>query len=455
MGRLRTTLKWGSLSIVILLLVLVAAWAVSRAMYPTEAQREAIAEMEQLPEYTGKNAFALLWTLDHDVPEDELEAVMAEDVQRFLEKPAIPNPDDDSPWGIESAAEEYPDLSPGAEDRNLFCNAREKDCLARVHAELDAYNALIDRNQALLNRVESLKDYEYVHSEFPYRIGTPLPAYQSASLLRTRHAVQFANGQEREAIAAICRDILTWRRLSAHSDTLITRLMGVATSSRDNGHMLANMLARLPVDMPLPEPCDEALAPPTLVDVSICNAMRGEFGLSAHAAREMQATSDEASFLGRFLSSLLFDVEATVGMSAEAFRSTCSEAEAEKLRTDQRITAESAHKGMWRFACVGNFAGCITNSLAWPAYIDYHHRLQDHGTRLRVLGTLAWMRRHAGDGRSPSELLAARPDAFKSPARDIEFGPEGRTLRVPLYATARNEYWSIPLPSALHKATDS
>jgi len=131
------------------------------------------------------------------------------------------------------------------------------------------------------------------------------------------------------------------------------------------------------------------------------------------------------------------------------YRSFCSSPERERLRADRRELPAPEHQGMLRLACVGNPAGCMMNSLAWSSYGSYRHRLQDYGAKLRVLGTLAWMRRNAGDGRTSSELLAARPNELKSPARDIEFGPDGRTLRVPLYETARGKHWSVPLPPAL------
>lgn len=85
-----------------------------------------------------------------------------------------------------------------------------------------------------------------------------------------------------------------------------------------------------------------------------------------------------------------------------------------------------------------------------PIYSSYRHRLQDYDAKLRVLGTLAWMRSDVTEEASSAELLATRPDEFKSPARDIGFGPDGRTLQVTLYDERRGEYWSVPLPPALY-----
>lgn len=454
MGRLRKSLKIGFVSVLSILALLTAAWAVSRAVYPTEAQREAIAEMERLPDYEGRNAFALLWTLDRDVPEDELDDVMAQDVRGLSQKAPWPNIDSGDTWEFESVAQEYPDLNPSDEDRQLFCRAREGSCLAQVREDLDAYLALIDRNRKLLDRIEALHDYDYIRSEFPPRVDAPIPAYQHVFHPRTRHAVAFASGRPWEAVGATCREIATWRRLGARSDNLIARLIGVASVTDHNGQALANMLSELPVDRPLPEPCAKALAAPTIDEISLCNAMRGEFITIAHSTRNIPEVVHQGGYLEELAGDMFFDAEATVGMSAENYRSVCSESERERLQADRRALPEPPHQGMLHFACLGNPIGCILGSIAWPSYAGYRHRLQDYGARLRVLGTLAWMRRHAGDGRGPSELLAARPGELKSPARDIAFGPDGRTLRVPLYATDQGEYWSAPLPPALHSARE-
>ncbi|NBB93529.1 MAG: hypothetical protein GVY32_10225 [Gammaproteobacteria bacterium] len=452
MNRLRTIGKWSFLSALFVLVVIASAWAVSRAMYPTEAQREAVAELESQPDFRGENAFALLWTLERDVPDDALEDVMAEDVRQFSAKPPLPDIEAGESWGVESAAVAYPDLEPSREDSGLFCTSRNEDCLERVRNDLEGYTALINRNRALLERVEKLHDYDFVRSEFPYRINTPQPAFTPVFLLRTRHAVRFASGRSHEAIEDTCREMATWRRLGARSDNLITRLIGAAAVTDQSGFMLANMLAERPVDETLPEACDEALAPPDIEDLSMCNAMRGEFGMGANSTRNLEYpdTRDGMTWLDRALLPMFFDAEATVGLIAEGVHSLCGQAERERLLADQRAMPEPQRPGMLRFPCIGNPIGCMMNSLGWPAYADYRRRLQDYGAKLRVLGTLAWMRRHAGNGHSPAEMLAARPDDLKSPQRDITFGPDGRSLRSPLYFTKRGEHWSIPLPPELH-----
>lgn len=450
MGGFKQFLKWSFIATMILLAVFIVAWMISRAMYPTDAQRDAMAEMEQPADADGRNAYALLWTLDRDVPEPQLDAVMSEDVRRYSERPPLRESKEGEIRTIESAAEGYPDLGPSPADQAMFCASRNEDCLARVREDLDAYVALIQRNRKLLDRVERLNEYDHVRTLLPFRMDTPLPSHQAAAYLRTRHAVRFAQGQTQEALADTCRRIATWRRLGANADTLITRLVGAAFATRLYGETLANMLSELPIDEPLPNACSAALAPPTVEDVSICTAVRGEYSMMASAVREFPPSGEHGGFMDRLAWSLMFDEDTTLAMSAEGLRSLCGEAEQERLRDDRGELPDLQYESMWRFECLGNFIGCTMNAMGWPGYDDYRLRLQDYGMQLRALGTLAWMRRNHDEAQSPRQLLTARPDDLKSPERDLSFGPEGGTLRVPLYDTTRGDYWSIPLPPALH-----
>lgn len=451
MGALQKTLKWGFLFILALLVLLIAAWAISRAMYPSKTQREAIAVMEQPLGYAGDNAFPLLWTIDHDVPAGKIDSVMASDAEWLARLPLFPDAGDEQAWQFESAASDYPGLSPSPADRSLFCTTGNESCLDRVRGDLEAYTALIDRHEKLLDRIERLHEFDYVQSDFPYRPAAPIPAYQNVFLPRTRHAVRFVEGQTRQALAATCRDITTWRRLGANTDRLITRMIGIANATDQNGYMLASMLAEIPADQPLPEPCDQALAPPEVNELSICSALHGEFDLNVTVMRHLPEFAANNGPFEALIWAALYDAETTLGMIAHSLQPMCSQAERERLRADQRpASPATAPARRSHFACLGNPIGCMLDSISAPAFISYQQRLQDYGAKLRVLGTLAWMRHHADDGLSPAELLAARPDEFTSPQRDIEFGPDGKTLRVPLYDTSQSEYWSIPLPSALH-----
>jgi hypothetical protein len=312
---------------------------------------------------------------------------------------------------------------------------------------------MIERNRAMLDRVERIQEYDYIRSAFQPRQTAPFPSYQNVGYLRTRYAVEFASGNEREAIASVCRQIQTWRQLSARADILIDRSIGMAYSAEHNGRLLAQMLTEWPVDEPLPAPCGSALSPPELADVSICNAMRGEFQRMAFFNRNLHEHNE--GVVGDLLLTFLIDAEASIGRHAQALGQSCDASTNERLLAD-RPAPEAEPPSVMRFACLGNLSGCISSALSAPALTAYEDATLDHGARLRVLATLARMRERAGDERSPEQLLEARPEAMKSPEREITFGPEGQTLQVGLYRTAYRDgspvdHWSIPLPPALYR----
>ncbi|MEE4174171.1 MAG: hypothetical protein V2I57_07965 [Xanthomonadales bacterium] len=455
MSLLKTILKRLFQGTLLVLLLLASLWGISRALYPTDAQREAVAELERWPEYPGDNAFPLLWTLDRDVPDEELARVLAEDVRTVTRQQAealatgeLPGAfafDEDLP----SAAYAYPTLRPDDADRELFCGGLEADCLQRVRDDLEAYAALVQRHARLLDRVERLQEFDYVRSAFPPHLSSPWPRYDLARLTQTRNAVHFAQGRTSEAVAATCRDLLTWRRLGARSDGLIPRMFGITIAGRDGGQLLASMLAELPVDEPLPAPCGEALALPTEEELSLCNAMRGEFALHAELARTGYAEPDR-SLLDQWTWWLLVDPEASMGKRAEGWLTLCPAPESDEALERRLETLRNKHQSVGRLECVGNLFTCSLDALSILPYSDYMQRVQDHGARLRALATLAWMRSEAGDGRTPAERLAARPAELNVPADEMRIGPDGRTLQIQLRWTRRGETWSIPLPPVLH-----
>ncbi len=105
----------------------------SRLTTPTAAQREALALMEQdgLPD--GPDAYGLLYTLERDVPANEIGTVVDADIATAADGPVVWDADTlraarDSgqhTWDLfEWRREAYPSLSPSDQDRALFCNAQ-------------------------------------------------------------------------------------------------------------------------------------------------------------------------------------------------------------------------------------------------------------------------------------------------------------------------------------------
>jgi len=432
--------------------VMAMLWSISRALYPTDEQLEALAIMQMPAPPAGDNAFAALWTLDRAVPPDDMPQVIEIDAARIAELPQFPDQTDAGSTEFVSAAEQYPDLAPSSGDRDLFCNSERENCLEKVAADPSTYRALVERNRALLDRIDALADYDFVRQQLPWNMSVSLLVPGRAYLSTTRNALWFAEGRIDDALAASCRSIDTWRRLGASGDTLILRLIANAFAVEHHGEILAEMLAELPVDHALPAACGPALAPPTPEELSICTAMRGEFALMTATTGPMLKEINEQNWWSPLHFSLLYDARATEAAQAQNFAPMCAQHELERIAADRPEIEPTETRDGSRFACLGNLAGCFMSINTASAYSRYRLRMQDFGARLELLATLAWLRENADRSDRLEELLEQRPEAFKSATRQVSIGENGASLHIPMFGEPEREpTWSVPLPAALQR----
>lgn len=225
--------------------------------------------------------------------------------------------------------------------------------------------------------------------------------------------------------------------------------MANAWAVRYHGALLADMLAEIPVDQALPDECTQALAPPTAQELLLCTAVRGEFEIVTQSTGPMlESVSDEDWRFG-LMSFLTYDAEATDAAYAENLAPMCSEKELERIAADAPEADPAGSPGMPRLACIGNYMGCTMTSFIEQPYGSYQLRMQNFGARLNLLATLAWLRENA-DGSEPiMSLLEKRPEALKSPTRDVEVGEQGDSIQIRIFDDSRSETWSVPLPGDL------
>ena len=91
-------LKWLAIALALLVLGVAAVWLVSRMSGPGAAEREALAMIDTPSTASGRNGFAALYSLSHQVPEAEQAPVLAEDLRRFIL--ALPGADGSTPAWI-------------------------------------------------------------------------------------------------------------------------------------------------------------------------------------------------------------------------------------------------------------------------------------------------------------------------------------------------------------------
>lgn len=434
-------------------------WATSRLLGPTDAQEAALAVMrEPLPPLQGRDAFPLFWQLPHAIPEAERDAVFAEDVRRIRgDSPARAGDSADAttptaasstppaPMIWTSVAEgRYPASIPD-EALGRFCNFAE-DCLKKVSADLPGFAALVEANAALVDRVDALQGYAGVRQGFGHRYEAPIPAYQYGRLPLTRQVVSFLRGERDAAMDATCRSVSIWRRVGSDSDSLITRLIGVAAVDA-HARLFAQMLAETSRDAALPASCATAFAPPSGLELSICGAIRGEFAYSDNViARAVDDPTLFDTWWSKRMPSLFFEPTMSAADIAEPYAYHCRADTARAMAGDARIDGPGRDAGLLRLECVGNFQGCILGEIATPDFDDYAARVQDSNAQLRLIGVLLKLRADVADARPFAERLRSEAAAIGAPARAPTLTADGGALRIRNYSAWRGESREIPLP---------
>lgn len=445
---MRRWLQRIGIAVLALLVVLAALWGASRLRGATAEQRAALALFEQPAGPGGSNAWPLAWLAQWDVPEARLDAVAAEDVARFS---ALPPPGDPRRGPATAAfqsvaADRHRDLSASLAAEPASCGLREGGCLARVRADRDAHAVRLADARELVDRVEAIAGHGHLRNLMPPMPDTPLPRLQWLGLPLTRHALWFVDGEHERALAASCRAIAGYRRLSADTDLLLFSMVVIAAL---DGHasLVAEMLAELPVDHALPSACAGALAHARPGELSACPAMRGEWAWGGSAEQWMMAGLSSA---GRMWMRLTYDPQATAALRASYLAWPCGQEAARMRAADAPVLPPEPESGL-RFECWANATGCILSEIAAPAYVRYESRMQDAAAQLRLLRTLAWMRERAaaGDGRHARALLADDPQP-RGTHRIVEVGADGTGLRMSRFDDTHGSHWRIPLPPALH-----
>ena len=447
-------LKWLAGSAGVLLLLVAGVYLASRAMGPSKVEREALALVDTPPVHQGRDGFAALYTVTHDIPAARQGSVLAQDV-RSLAASLLPTASDAHVQAWRSALQDWPVLGESRKNDPAWCSLGKPGCLEKVRGTTQAYTDLLERNATLLDRVEALSGWDHFASPFPPRLDAPLPAYQPLTQLMTRDAWRFANGQVDVALAGTCARVAQGRRMIEAGDSLIGSMVGAALVQ---GHatLLAEMLAELPRDHALPAQCGAAFELPMSLDEGVCRTMLSEARFMAGGLRTQVAAQVAQDAMDTkvptWASRLLFDPERTAARIAPKFAWYCGEQARALLVQDQPLLDPAPPPSRWSLQCASNPIGCILADIAAPAYSDYALRLQDSDARLRTTAALLWLREQPGA--MDAATLAQLPSAMQSPARPLHLDALAGTLGTALHDQAgkRNQRhdgtWAVPLPAS-------
>lgn len=415
-----------------------ALYTLSHLRGPTNDQRAALALMEQPMAAPGRNAFAAIWLLPYDVPPGELTATAEEDARRFAACL-----DDTANTGTAAcskytsvAAERYPQRV-GSVEMPASCSGA--GCLADARARRDEFQRWREQNADLIERVGGLSQYGHHQSGLPPSFFPPLPPLAEVlPTLRADRALTFVQGRTDLALSQVCTDVITWRRLAPNSDSLVMGMFGQRVVT-ELTRLFADMLVELPAGQAVPAACSIAFKAPAVAELSLCEPMKGELKLTRASFARMAASEEYGAMGNVFFSRSMTDAGAAARLAQ-----ACEEDMARAFKSDKPVQVRAVDAG-FRLDCVRNLTGCMLNDIAAGAYRDYQLRAQDHGMKLKLAGTLLWLREHSGDKRALEARLAERPVALRSAERDVAV--VAGALRVPMYGRHPSEYFDLPLPA--------
>lgn len=413
--------------------VVAAAWSVSRLMPVPKVQRDALVLMQQPTHFAGRNAFEALWLLDFDdVPAAERQGLIEEDRQRVAALAKQPLVDDQvQPATPRAAQERYPSPPP----LESPCRWNSDDCVAQLRADPASAEAALLGQEALLTRIAALSAYDHYQNPFVPDARAPTPNWSLLQRSLTAHGLAHVRGRSADALAGLCNDTRTAKMLMTHSDGLMPAVLG-ASMVRGNVGVLAQVLAELPADHPLPASCDGVFTTPPASALSLCPAMRGEFRFVTEGLSRMEQP----------LAVLVWDRDKSKARTALAMQGACTDEAAQALVADRPLLIEPPLPSSWRFECVANMVGCVLGDIAAPAYRSYALRLQNAGASLRLAEALLWLR--ANPRADAVEALAAMPAHLRDGERPLRLSDDGQHLQVALHAKAGNEgVLRVPLPA--------
>ena len=432
--------KWLGASVACLLLLGSLLYTVSRLMPVPGDEADALTRLSMSQPLPGKNGSAAMWLLPYDVPEERAERLLAPEVTRFAATP-IKVGEDASMFTL--AFDSLPRLDGDLPDRGKECRLQEAGCLEKVRASLPEYQRHLEARKKISLRVAALDEYDYFRNPFASRLDTPFPSYQWLTRDLTVHAYAFIRGDVDLALEGVCRDASIARKLVASGDNLIGSMIGVVLM-KGASLLFVEMLVELPADHPVPPRCLQVFRADGAMSSSICPTMLGEGRYSMEGLRSLyQAQAKQ----GWHPSTWFIDIEKTLARNAPRATWFCDSQANLQIVADTPLQDARSSPSSISLQCVANAMGCFTTDMFASGYAAYAWRLQDAEMRQKMVETWLWLRTNRDDRRPLAVRLASRPDALKSPAREIHIGEDGKALVAAMYETRPDgDIWRLPIP---------
>lgn len=450
MKRVLKWMGWTSLLPLLWLALVATHWLPSPR--PGDAQLLSVLQADPGTATGERNAFAILHSFAHEIPESDWDKVMEADRATFVGG-ASGAAAAGAPTSAQDAYPMYPSVP---NEHPALCSPWVSDCLARVRANLGEAREWVEKSRARLERGEKLPDYDHYHYLYPPRFDSPVAQLGGGYFpaLFTQIALRYLDGDRDAAFAQLCRHTAGWRRLRAHADSLIIDMVGVAQMS-GAAQLYAQMLVEQPADYA--PPCAEAFAPLTDAELNQCAVYRFEY-LSLQRSIEELGAADMLAMSGygghlHGLFAQMFNPQHAQRLYARAAGRYCLPEQQQRVhaRTAQLpAAAEVCSRSEWLFDPMG----CAVVSAGLPDYDIYYQRVLDLDGRLRLLVSVLALRGLSGS--AAEAAFERRSPALRSPAHPMSIDSKAGVLRMVPVNQSKGAYWemSYAAPKARDAALD-
>ena len=371
-------------TVLVLVLGYVVVVQVLRWMAFGDEERAALAVMEVAPDAPeGEGGFKYLAYAELEVPDSELDAALAADVDAFAdwhatagERFATSGSVDVQPPPLPSASRYPPRAAVAPPD--VDCGFRDGDCLAKLRGQEEAVRAWLDAEAERLALAEKALAAGHFLNPYPHDVASPLANFRLLRLPLNDIALQALEGDVAGALPRACALLSDSRRHLRNDGMLIEKIV-TASLAEGAGALLADLRALDPT-LPLPGECAAALAPVQLADYQVCGALRTEYAMLAELSRQTNAAMDGWRLPARWV---LYSDKLQRAWSANHFAPMCT---AEGQAAIERGEIPDLKVQDYDRTSINFWAAPISHilaSIASPAYGNYQQRLLDHAEALR------------------------------------------------------------------------
>ena len=349
-----------------------------------DEERAALALMEVAPAAPeGDSGFKYLAYPDLEVPDSELDAALAADLEAFAEWHAAAGERFAASGSVDVRPPPLPSASryaPRAEvvPPDVECGFRNDDCLAKLRGHEEAVRTWLDAEAERLALAEKALAAGHFLNPYPNDVASPLANFRLLRLPINDTALQALEGDVAGALPRACTLLSDSRRHLRNDGMLIEKIVTAALAEGAGG-LLAGLRGLDPT-LPLPGECDEALAPVQLADYQVCAALRTEYAMMSELSRQTNAAMDGWRLPARWV---LYSDKLQRAWSASNFAPMCT---AEGQAAIARGEIPDLKVQDYDRTSIDFWAAPISHilaSIASPAYGDYQRRLLDHAEALR------------------------------------------------------------------------